>query len=455
MKKDGLVMTYQLNRFAIIAFVLLILACGTSFAQNTAPTPVAVTPNTVSTPWPTPVPTPAPTPAVGKQLSDEELKPLVSYLKKFVKELTRPIHLYHYFDAQNADPVWRSKMSASDPLGYRSVYWNADGYWRDQGTDGGGNMMGRGMYFALDPVATRSYGGGKDYVLVRVELPKGIKVFDVTWSPGVDSSMPAEVTKIYETLGCTWSQFARGNTTKTASNMMEPKHMSDRICIDTLKKIIDRDLRVDVLAYSYSSSVFKECLPVGESHMTVNGAPYKSERQSAFVLMSNRWVRPELVRLFNRNTSDATEERLRIQSMYYKSFSDQTSDPRMAPYVAQQFAYTLIPKNYVGMQIIGSNWIYNSKNESYTLYSICPTGVWPYTYGKGCQQVSAPDIPPQPYPITISAANPPMNGGYAAGTEAPLMWNDLEGKQTDANVGAYIQKTQYGCSSEPDLKPVY
>ena len=451
MKKDGLVMTNQMNRFAIITFVLLILACGTSFAQNTA-----------MTPWPTPAPTPVPTPAIGKQLSDEELKPLVSYLKKFVKELTKPVHIYHYFDAQGADPVWRSKMSAGDQLGYRSVYWNADGYWRDQGTDGGSNMMGRGMYFALDPVATRSYGGGKDYVLIRVQLPKGVKMFDVTWGQGGDTSVPAEIVKIYETLGCTWGVFGMGSTTKTVSNLMEPKPMAHRICVDTMRKIIDRDLGVDVLAYGYNSSVFKECLSNGApGGMIVNGVATKPERSTAFVLMSNRWVRPEQVRIFNRQTPDAMDERLRIQSMYYKSLSDQANDPVMAPMLAQTLAYSLIPRNHVGMNIVGSTFVQtNSPSVNsfsyYMLFQICPMGVYPFTYGKGCQQVSAPDIPPQPYPTTITASNPPLNSGFMGPTQdLLLMWPDLEGRQTDPNVGAYVSKTQYGCSDEPMLKPVY
>ena len=355
-----------MSRLALIA--LLALACSTSFAQ-------------------------------GKRLTPEELAPLVAFIKKHVVVLEKPTHVYNYFDAKDADPIWRSALSADDPIGYRSVLWNAEGYWRGQGSDGGSNTMGSGLYAALDPISSRSYGGEMDYVLLRMELPKGARIVNLLDST---SKIPEEVVKIYETLGCTWRSGAiPGGSVR---RLFEAKPGASRICIETLREIVDGQLKIDALSYRYSAAIFRDCaLPERPStEPPISTTLFmRPERRSAFVIMSNRWVRPESVRVFNRHTTDAADERLKIQSMYYKTVADMASDPAMARSLAHANGWSELPRF--------------------------------------------------DYPSVISAANRPFTSGPFKG----LLWDDLEGKRTDPHIGRYIQQTQLGCTEEPSWRAAH
>ena len=360
------------RRLALTAALVLGFACAESFAQA---------------------------PSVGRALSRDEIEPLVAFIKKHVVVLEKPIFIYNFFDAKDADPVWRSQLSAADPIGYRSVQVSAEGYWRGQGEDSGSNTMGNGLYAALDPVATRSYGGEEDFVLRRMELPKGARIVNLLNST---SKIPDDVVKIYESLGCVWRNGAiPGGSVR---RLFEAKPGSSQLCFDTLRNIVDGELRVDALVYRCSAAVFRDCSP---SVRPSTEPPLSTtlftrfERRSAFVILSNRWMRPESVRVFNRHTTDALDERLKIQSMYYKTVADMASDPAMGRSLAHSSGWTELPKFE--------------------------------------------------YPTEISASNRPFTSGPFKG----LLWDDLEGKQTDPHIGRYIQQTQLGCTDEVPWKAAY
>ena len=415
-----------MNRFALFTFLTLFLLAGTGYAQTGGP-------------------------ASGRDLSTEELKPLVDLIKKNVVVLNKPLFVYHYFDAKGADPVWRSKMSANDPIGYRLISQNADGYWRHQGSAEDGNTMGPGLYAALDPVSTRRFGGEDDYVLVRIELPLGTRVLDLV---DFRTVVPDDVAAIYESLGCKWREGA-SSIFRPIASLFEPKPNSSRYCIDVLRGIVDRDLGVDALTYGYSSTHFKECTvePSSTRESTLMaGFRVRPDRMSAVVIMSNRWLKPEHVRIFNQHTTDSREERLRIQSMFYKNTADVAARPEYRASMLESLPRLAIPKIYPGMRVVGPRETEQIDGSVRAVLHICPADVSLFDHDESkCRKVPEPAMSHFDYPATISVKLPTLGGNV----NGNLMWRDLEGQPAAPDLGEYIQRTQLGCADELPWKAAY
>ena len=123
--------------------------------------------------------------------SDDAVNALAALLKPRVQSLDRDLVTFHYQMAQssfrfsNHGQVVRH-LKASPGRFYNSNLFNSD-------------MMGIGLYMAIDPSATRSYGGSDPHLFI-VPVKKGTRFLNVSASPEGDEFVRAK--KIYSDLGC-------------------------------------------------------------------------------------------------------------------------------------------------------------------------------------------------------------------------------------------------------------
>ena len=364
----------------------------------------------------------------GKQV---DVSPLVKYLKENTHVLTKPVQLYSYFQSGGD---WQRAFSSDDPTGYRTAVNGSKSYWANQGDDGGGNMYGRGLYVAVDPVATRSYGG-IEWVLLRMEAPAGFRYLNVT-SPTQNGA--PEIEQIIVDLGCKLDistgingRPSNGNAFGNLAGLMGNKPGSAPECIAALKKILDGELRIDAFSYSYAGSSFAACEANGNSQ----------QRTSALVITSDRWLSRDRVRIFNRSSSDAADERLRIESLFYKTiYDDVAADKTSLP--LQAYAYRSMKAAYP-QQKFSTGFKFNpEKRTSQLEIKLCPPGISDQ-FDPSCASVPVPK-PDLTYPMTISESTP-SEAMDPSSYGARIMWRDHEGKSTDPLIDPWIQSSLFGC----------
>ena len=225
-----------------------------------------------------------------------DLTPVADELKKGIFVLEKPVHVYHYFQGGGN---WQSAYSADDPAGRQYVSGSSGSYWAEQGKRDGGNAMGFGLYAAIDPVVSRSYGG-QSYVMMRLELPVGFRFITTLRKSGQgEFSKPAKAA--LKSLGCLFRSLT--GEARDLEVFMGSKQGSSQRCIDGLRVLVKDKLGVEGLLYRFPGAEIKECTDY-------------FFRRGAFVIMSDGWLeRGGNVRVFTAQTPDARDERLKIASL--------------------------------------------------------------------------------------------------------------------------------------------
>jgi hypothetical protein len=417
-------------------------------------------------------------PPAGPTLSDNELAPLTNFVASYKYEMKRPRLIYHWFDA--SDPyiashggaTWTGKLSATDPIGYQYVQGLSSRYfnYNNPSDPGSGNMFGPGLYAALDPVATRSYGGGNDsWVLVQLRLPTGFTMLDLLRDGTNSAPMDGDVMAVLKKLGCPtgWNY-----TSGLLNNMLDPATHPAPSCTAAIEHILRDQLHIDGFLYGYNSTSFNDCNPPADpSNPNTNGTSGNGNplRNGAFVITDSKRFKPGDIRVFNKNTTDDPEGRLKIQSSFYQADHDNGSNS--GGNISIQAIYAAYPA-YQGWNVTSTASICaNSACTAYaTTFTLCapssPTPMASATPGAAnsiptaaaCVNVPAmPTQAPPAYPTRMSKTAPPFSGSSSANscsgstcTPSQLLWADMDGKQTDPALGDWMKKNLYGCAPQPD-----
>ena len=396
-----------MNRIALIAFIVLALLCGLmdqGFAQD----------RTV-------------------RVAGVDIRPLIEYMRSGVEVLKQPIHVYSYSDGGAG--LGRQAFSAHDPLGYVRFKRGARSYWASQGNESGGNVLGIGLYAALDPVHTRSYGA-LDWVLTRIELPKGARFLRVKAG---GPSVPNSVVDLTNKLGCIFTSQHDWNPRNLTSLevLMGPKEGSSPQCLEAIQHAARTVLKIDALLYDYLSVHLSECAA-------------NSERQSAFVIIDDRRIPEKNVRLFNHLTVDEKPERLRIESLFYKASVDAQSEEGALSALRSEWAYKILPLRNPGRMVTGIGLVPESNPAKYTFH-LCPIGTTDFD-SPGCFVVPEPALPSLAYPTKISLEAPAILSSSRPEEPWRLRFADLDGEMTDPQIGNWITKNLYGCSAVPQTE---
>jgi hypothetical protein len=325
----------------------------------------------------------------------------------------------------------------------------------DPSDPGSGNMFGPGLYAAVDPVATRNYGGaGTDWVLVQIQLPVGFAMFDLNRDGGDTPPASGPMIDALQKADCPTSWDYDGGM---LNNLFNPSTHKNPTCTATIEHILRDKLQVDGFFYSYSYSNFKACQPPLDPNSN-STTPDASYRGGAFVITDGSKFTAQSVRIFNQNTSDDLQDRMDIESSFYEADQENLNGNGLTPpTVTPQMLYAQYPQ-YQGWTIQSVYMGCSSTCPPY-IPTASISGLAPAAPPVAGQPAAAPvtqyatvtiTLPPPPVLTTMSAANPPRSGcGYGA-VSCPLLWKDLDGKPFDPNLSTYMKTNYYSCSGKPD-----
>jgi len=415
-----------------------------------------------------------------------DTKVISDFLSNFVYELDQPVYVYNWFNSYGHDKIWQTKLSATSSAGYDHVLSGTVKYWQsfcsknpalnppdcpktlptsdnNNNNYGGGNMYGPGLYLAVDPVATNEYGGGSSWVLMQLHFPKGLRIMDIRR----DGSMnfPLKVQRALISLGCPKEWLTSANYSSSlgtffnmnaaytqqgiqtgynqATGQMIYAPVSDQ-CLVSIRKVLKDDLKIEAFYYSYNGEEFKECdLPDGQSSGYNQNGSNNVNRQGAFVLVDPKRMKPDDVRVFNSQTRDDVEDRLRIQSLFYKAEFDSPEIASRSFYSKQSYP------NNPGYNFSGTN--NNCNWDSATQKTICKVQITLCPQAGGtCLYIDPPMPAPAPVMQTvISKTHVPASQSY--NTES-LLWDDLDSKAIPGDMGQWVLDNLFGCKVDPEYE---
>jgi len=228
-------------------------------------------------------------PNSNKDLEKIDITPVVDAFRSSVVTLTKPGFVYNWSQAYEF-------AEFTDALGIVrqaiSRFWNAFGRKDNK------NFYGIGLYAALDPVASVDYGGkGDEWLLIEMMLPRGFRMLDLS-SRGQHISLSPEAEKILRQFNC------HTDRVPIAFFDMGGKALSPE-CASMVRKVFETELKIDGFVYGFFRSSFENC---SSDHIF----------DRAFVIINPNAVSTESVRLYNSRSTKDLENRIRIQTLFFK-----------------------------------------------------------------------------------------------------------------------------------------
>ncbi len=378
--------------------------------------------------------------------AEKDLKLMTKYFKSFVYELERPVLMYNW--SQGGLKL----KSASDPIGVKMVVNGAKSYWRSQNNvDNDDNMYGFGLYAALDPVATRSYGEFEgNWVLLEMKLPQGFRTLDL--GRDGNNAFPQRIQKILTDAKCP-SRWA--DATSMFDSLMQPKSPKvETECMNLIRAVFQQNLAIDGFLYNYNSSEFAECVDPRLKALNANASDewgnsnhQRAIRSRAAVITDSKWVKPELIRIYTPTTSDAKDERLRITSLFYKTEIDVALSTAHTVMGYQNWVQSWVSQNLKGFEaMIEWDQCGNFQPDRGCLdpVKVCQRDEKTYKIIEStCKTISPPPIPVF---ATTVIRKTTFSGGAWDEDKKSLLWPEFEGSLVDANVGQMIRENFLGCS---------
>ncbi len=326
------------------------------------------------------------------------ISPLVEIFQKQIFKLKQPVTVYN----------WSGNGAKGDSSNLQLAQSGATTFWRAFGSsEGAYNMYGSGLYAAVDPIVTRSYGGS-EWLLIEMKLPIGFNLLDLSSPPIIEDKLL--VSKAYQVeshFNCPNSEGAQVFFESGGSKL-------SRDCIRLIKYIFSHILEVDGFSYSYSDTRFKAC-------------KQKIDASVAFVMIRDGWMQPNLINYYNKASTHNLENRIIIQTLFSVNrvesinLSEQARG-KMVRYLTDHpdFEYRKLISQCAGL--------------------FCTLKVEFCNPGSFCEQLEL-DIVPRPGGPNINAAE---YGPYSPS----FLWNDLEGKSKSTITTSWLRENKYGCSGQ-------
>lgn len=345
------------------------------------------------------------TQAQNVEFNGTDITELVSHLKNSIVVLKQPITVYNWSPA--------GKYGDAENLGIAEsgskTFWNSFGY------DPSGNMYGRGLYAAVDPIVSSSYGGyNDDWLLLEMKLPVGFILLDLLNFEITSKPFPEGAKKNLVSFNCP-------ENSTIESLFVEGGNKLSGYCQKLVKYIYADIFKIDGFAYGYSESAFKACQ---------KGGFYSGAR--AFVITDKKWIKPGLITYYNSNSTHEIEKRIVIQSLFY-SLLENNSDLKKQVLSA------------IGGYLTNHQDSDISKFKSKCEGETCTITVT-FCEKEKCEDIDLPTLP-RPEGSVISektALKIPIKVSHSRA----LLWSDLEGKTKANNLTEWLQSNKFGCSGK-------
>ena len=366
-----------------------------------------------------------------------DIAPAIRYYNEQIVELKTPATVYNYSPSGN-DPLWGSDPGPENSQAFAHAQNLTRSFWANYGSvQGAGNMYGYGLYAAVDPVSTFSYGSFiGQFLLLELRLPVGFRMLDL-------GNASLDLTNDSEHANDTASEKAKRETLKEEVRQIQTKFACasglnpnyffangaaghDPKCLDFAKVLFSQALKIDGFAYNYGKTYFRTC-------------SYSEMGSRAFVFTRPDWMTPDSVRFYNTKSVKDREDRARIQTLFFESRDTIFGNPSDAV-LAQLTVYL---KSHPQSNIRGSS----TKCDGHT----CEISV------KFCEKK-------EDKPETCESVNlgtlPRAGGDVITEEEAKstpptgLLWPDLEGEKKSATIRTWLKENMYACNGEkPYTKP--
>lgn len=339
-----------------------------------------------------------------------DISSAVSYFKKLVVPLQTPVTIYHWSRGAE-DSFWSQNHESSSPNFLALARDWSQSFWWSYGTaKGTENMYGTGLYGAVDPVVTLSYGGGlASQVLLQLDLPRGFKLLDLGNSALANQlQQPTRVGELEAHFGCPSSRGA-DEYFQSGGAALTPQ------CARFVRKIFQDILSIDGFAYGYSKTNFKAC------------AAGMSVGDRAFVIIKPDWMNADLVHFYTSKTTGDLDGRIRLQTIFMMTIEEQMLS-------SQSISLSKI-SDYL-IEHPDSN-LRGSKTNC--TESTCVITVHFCDSKNSCDDVALDPLM-RPYGPLITSAE------AARTSVGSLLWPDLENKPKSDSASEWIKKTEFGCS---------
>lgn len=245
---------------------------------------------------------------------EKTLEALVHQIQGSIRTLDHDVFVYHYRPRKRFEEISKTQEKAAAVYSHyvrKTVY----------GTDAGDfvGMLGRGLYAAIDPVQSRSYGG-ENWVLFQIRLARGSRYWMVqdptTGAPLLDqSTISSELSMAMERhFGCSMNSDGRLVTRRRCYH---------------LRRLLLLRLKVAAISYHW-----------GVGPRDVGPTLCKIQRGDAFFLTNLAPFRAEDIRVFGPShfpfldelADDLSEDRRAIQRMF-----DITGNPPLWPLLSRSW----------------------------------------------------------------------------------------------------------------------
>ena len=274
---------------------------------------------------------------------------------------------------------------------------------------------------AVDPVVTVSYGGGsKDWLLVELELPIGFRLLDLQMLNMKYTNNSPGLMKILEAFGCSSYSSAQEFFTSGAIRLSEK-------CRSFGKKIFQEELKIDGFSYGYGDTNFVECKQ-GEY----------SFARAAFVITDSKWMKPESVRYYTENSTHLRENRIMIQTIFFKAIEKESGAKSAALAIISNYLVAHPDQNF-------------EKSTSTCDGNQCVITVDFCDDHNICAKVNLPPLPRLGGGVISAATAPPAVSGLIlsrANYLKPLLWDDLEGAPKAKTVSEWIKSNKFACEGK-------
>ena len=356
------------------------------------------------------------------------------FFRPAIRHLDHEVYVYNWRTAPVASNGPNQLRDARDSRGLDFARAGARAFWKGWGFSSSrvGGVLGIGLYAATDPVATRGYGGTKagSWILSEFRLPEDLTVLDLK-DTGKESSMSVATREAMSRLGCPadasenlYGALIATSTTYSAA------------CRANLRRIIDGDLRVDAIEYSYHATNFIDC-----PALTADRLPMSA----AFVLVNDRWMSADRVRTYNSTTVSAEVDRMRIQSLFLRHASELgTPSVGLDTDILFAWADEIVPKLYPGFTAASLYF-----DDGHGL----PIGILNAST-KESRKVILETAALRGYP-----EGPTFRSGGTHPLDSVLhqfgyfLWSDLDRQNVPRSLTPWMQDHLFGCGPLPTFKP--
>jgi len=378
---------------------------------------------------------------------------LVLALKQFVVTLGQPVLTYSWSSADYLEPFWRTHFAADAPAGRAHVLSMGQLYFQgmcsgDRSIDpdecgsaplayGRRNQLGPGLYLATDPVSSISYGGDDgNWILTQVELPRGLRVADLTWPIKDDTLSPAAISDLAQIGNCVSSAM----TASDAIAQLTQVGRQNSICSLNARQFLKDELKIQAVYYEYQEQPFTFCsaaFPFGFDGESRTG---NDIRQGAFVLADASGLDSGAVKIFNADSTDESHLRREIVSAFYEALPSQLKALNSYDYY-QKHSPADYPDVFADLDLGYQCETQSGKRVCGNRFSFTnpKTGSGP--------TLILPDISSSPLKTRnikrISAKAWPSDG-----IPNGALWKDLEGLELDSDVNVWIHTNLLGCQAQ-------